>query len=423
LEASKSCLPKKRKLQLALGDMHKYLEKSFAASTRKQDHGSNWTWWEKWCAEWDEPPLRQYYHTFATMEEAKLEVFLQAASIPWILQRMRGRGRKFPLPSSAANIIKGIRRVHITKGYELPPLTLVNRVLAGICDEYIELHGPESLRPHRKEPIPFELICALMSWIKENVQDDDLKLSCITAVALLTQSGLRKAEISSIRRIFTKKCMSRASVTWLIDDVPVPHPTKQQFVDMIPRKCWAVVEPPPSKSDRKGTVWGNLPIYLIYDPSQRVNAASWLRTVELERPVPAHLKRETPLFVQSDGKPISATTYDSILRSALKALAPEDKHRYSWHSFRIHLACSLKEAGVPDYEIQALCRWQTMESLRIYARLNATTYTGFLDRAQNATIFQIQIANIPRSSGGDWDIDLDEDEIMDIVSQVRITDS
>ena len=38
--------------------------------------------------------------------------------------------------------------------------------------------------------------------------------------------------------------------------------------------------------------------------------------------------------------------------------------KYSWHSFRVALACSLLASGASHAEIQALCRWQSEASLQ-----------------------------------------------------------
>jgi hypothetical protein len=55
--------------------------------------------------------------------------------------------------------------------------------------------------------------------------------------------------------------------------------------------------------------------------------------------------------------------------------------KYSWHSARIYLACSLLAAGASHAQIQALCRWQTEDSLRVYARLNPGDYAAWISKA------------------------------------------
>ena len=43
----------------------------------------------------------------------------------------------------------------------------------------------------------------------------------------------------------------------------------------------------------------------------------------------------------------------------------------------------------------ALCRWQTEESLAIYARLGEADYTRLLERSLHADISSVSTANLP----------------------------
>lgn len=411
-------------LEIALSGMEKYMSRAFAASTNKQDHGSHWNWWTRWCTVWKRPPLRQYNHQFATRKQADTETFLQAAAVPWILSRMKSRGRPRPLPSSAVAVIRAVRRVHVSKGYELPPLKMVNLVLRGICDEYLELHGPESLWPHRKEPFQTKTIHGLMDWYPLHIADTRFACTLCMATALLTQTGLRKAEISSLRRTFTKKCMSRASVAWVINGVTHTEVTPDMIKGLVPGRDHAMVTPPPSKSDRFGVIWSNSPIYLMIDHSSKINAASWLASLEINVPVLGlQARRDTPLFTMGDGNPPSGSQLDQALKTALSSIMPNEVPHHSWHSFRIHFACSLKAAGVQDSDIMLLCRWQTVDSLRIYARINAHDYIEFLSRAMNADISQMQTANWPKTAGGDWDIELDDTDCVQASGNICISDA
>ena len=67
---------------------------------------------------------------------------------------------------------------------------------------------------------------------------------------------------------------------------------------------------------------------------------------------------------------------------------------YSWHSFRIYLACALRAAGASAGEIQALCRWVTEQSLAIYARMNETDYVHWLRRAAVADVNSVRATSL-----------------------------
>ena len=95
---------------------------------------------------------------------------------------------------------------------------------------------------------------------------------------------------------------------------------------------------------------------------------------------------------------------DHVLPLALKAVArlhPEilqTSHisRFSWHSFRISLACRLRAIHADDGTIQALCRWRSTESLVKYRRLGRTEYADLLESAAQARIDSIQAATLWR---------------------------
>lgn len=95
---------------------------TYSINTVIQDNSSHWRYWTNWCAQWRATPVRVYYHTQAPMDQQLIEKFLWASALPWILGHTKpGPGRTFPLPSSAAHVLRGVRRVHITLGYEPPP--------------------------------------------------------------------------------------------------------------------------------------------------------------------------------------------------------------------------------------------------------------------------------------------------------------
>lgn len=60
----------------------------------------------------------------------------------------------------------------------------------------------------------------------------------------------------------------------------------------------------------------------------------------------------------------------------VRAVGGHSETLYSWHSARIylHLATVMYAAGASTTEIQALCRWQSEESVKIYAWMNRDEY-------------------------------------------------
>ena len=76
-------------------------------------------------------------------------------------------------------------------------------------------------------------------------------------------------------------------------------------------------------------------------------------------------------------------------------VGPAAARSYSWHSARVYLACALLAAGATHAQIHALCRWQSEDSLRIYARLNVGKYQQLLSAASAADVRSVSTASLP----------------------------
>jgi hypothetical protein len=80
---------------------------------------------------------------------------------------------------------------------------------------------------------------------------DDLKHYGLRAlVATHMQTGLRKAETTSMTKKTTLKDMTRSNLTWNIDGIYVTEPTKRQLQSMVSGRVFTMLKPPPSKSDQ-----------------------------------------------------------------------------------------------------------------------------------------------------------------------------
>lgn len=73
------------------------------------------------------------------------------------------------------------------------------------------------------------------------------------------------------------------------------------------------------------------------------------------------------LFVHRNGTPLSRERLVGMVREALRA-ANVDQSHYSGHSFRIGAATTAAKAGVPDYLIKALGRWES-SAYQTYIRI------------------------------------------------------
>lgn len=136
-------------------------------------------------------------------------------------------------------------------------------------------------------------------------------------------------------------------------------------------------------------VWVAIPaVWLPFQPGEPLCAFTALADIELHDSLaPDASRRSVPLFSTDSGLPFSSSQLASILRRLLyRCLPPDTARLYSWHSARIFLATMLLQSGASRAVIQALCRWQTDESINIYARLDASRYASYLNAAMRAKV-------------------------------------
>ena len=84
--------------------------------------------------------------------------------------------------------------------------------------------------------------------------------------------------------------------------------------------------------------------------------------------MPAEERENTPLFCMEPGVPFTHNVMTKLLVAIKDIIMPEidDKSVFTYHSFRVLLATQLGCSGRTGHEIQALCMWQSPESLAIY---------------------------------------------------------
>lgn len=74
----------------------------------------------------------------------------------------------------------------------------------------------------------------------------------------------------------------------------------------------------------------------------------------------------------------------------------EELSNYSFHSFRIFVACALLSAGAPRWLIKRMCRWRGDESLEIYARVSDQEWEQRLSSVLDATVDATLVPRLPR---------------------------
>ena len=109
-----------------------------------------------------------------------------------------------------------------------------------------------------------------------------------------------------------------------------------------------------------------------------------------------------------------------------------DVKKFSFHGYRIYLACALDAAQCPPDKINRILRWISDESLRTYVRDGEELYTKWLDKARLSVVNTVQISNLPSlavladcpdEEDADSDYDSDAAEPRPIVAMVTDNES
>jgi hypothetical protein len=221
------------------------------------------------------------------------------------------------------------------------------------------------------------------------------------ALCLSSAGGFRKAEVSlASGEEFHALHMSRASLFFIISGKVERCPSQSLLASLKVGDRVGVLAVP-CKNDPLGLHFLPFPLIFNFNPGDDADVGSALRDLALHCWVPASELRSTPMFTySSEKKALRRDFLDMILKALLLTIfsAPV-ADLYSWHSFRIGLACSLRAAGAPDWVILALCRWRSSNSIPVYARINYAASAQWIDDAGRQQVAAIQVPNLPGLSG------------------------
>ena len=383
------------------------IEAGVPASTLSRD-ATAWRRWTDFCALVPTPPWRLDVnaHSGADAAGADRESRLLCAFLLYCYEIIQPRSSKSKAakPSSAYQMVDGVRRVHRRAGIFMVSAKRLTMIMNGITAAHIKEHGAESLVVQRKDPLGPSLTRALLNTAHGTVLgsrkldwSSTLFLNLGAMFALSVGTGFRKAEVALPSGVeLDDRRLHRSSVKWQIDGVIFADPSPEQLKCMVRGRDKAIIIPPPSKADQDGTVWGAHPIWQVYDDRDVANAALWLQRLELAAPCHNGARLRTALFVSESSTPMLQSTVDTYLRHLLVANVPAEKvDSYSFHSFRIGFACALLAAKCPYDMIQALARWRSDKSVAIYARLNPEDYTSWVAKALQQETTSTTTARMP----------------------------
>ena len=402
--------------------------RSAKPNTARKDR-SAWRKWVAFCRMLNTPEMRTCVDAHSGVDPfgARRERFMQAAFFLYAFRTMvpKNRAHKTAKPASARACLDCVRRVHKHSDIAMCPAPSVALMLRGLMDEYVHIHGAECLVPRRREPLTNEQTRAILTIpprtkLGTRVVDWNCPLFVNFAAFLTTlrQSGSRKADLLSVTpEEFDPASMSRWNLKWYINGEIVDCPTLAQLRALKPGDA-AVIIPGCTKADPFSIMFGDKPIYLLFDASDVCNAAWRLRELEIKEPVPAEHRRQVPLFCSdADNTPLSHALADSIFNAAcLLCFGAQVAKTLSLHSGRVWLACALLAAGHSTATIQAMCRWLSPAAVRIYAHMNPEAAMSTLASAIQAPITSRLVTNLPTT-----DADSDVREIANDLSGKQVS--
>ena len=401
------------------------VSKDVKPETLKKDN-TGWNRWVKFMSLWNSPPLRVTDPRFVLRER-----FLKGAYLIWAKRCVKSSipGRQFAKPATLMGDLYAVARVHRRNDQIFSVKGMVREVQHYLCMEYELVHGPECLIPQRREGFSRAHLRAILACpsglplhsrtCPSLIWKSWLGYTLAASLCLSSSGGFRKAEISLPAGVqFSAMHMSRASLFWVIEGRIYRQPSVAQLMSM-KKGDQAGILACPSKADDLGLHFLPHPLFFNFDPDDPDNTALRFREMYIHCPVRASEMRSTPLFTMSAaGEPLRRDFLDMVLKALLRSFMDEETAKlYSWHSFRIGLACALRAVGAPDWIILALCRWRSIQSLKTYARINSSVSAQWLDRILSQTIDSIQTPNVGHLA--DFPPELLSTEIMSFLERAE----
>ena len=273
--------------------------------------------------------------------------------------------------------------------------------MRGLLRAYVERYGTMVLAPRRREPIRFSMLLAIlriapgtrMGRLVWDPERDHVTRMFIAIMLVLWRTGHRVGEVVRHPSGLLVYLITRADLTWRIAGVYVSDPSLAQLL-LLREGDLALLASPASKTDQFGELYAPFPSVLPYHPTQPANAARALAGIERMYPCRGDERRGRPLFATVGGEPFTYGFLDAALRDVLThVFGAAAASVYSWHSFRIGLACALHAAGCDDAMIQLMVRWLNPASLRLYRRVGAAEQVSWGDRAERVTVDTLQLPN------------------------------
>ena len=392
---------------------------TYADSAATRTIGADRSAWKKWKAFLARGSIKKVWRNDTAANSGadpvghRREVFLLRAFFIDTHRNMKPRRtskHKRARPASSLNVVAGVRRIHARAQITMVSCAHLGMALRGLNSQYIAAEGSNAaLLADRAEPLSNAEAAAMTA---DTLNGRSLRgwrvdwsshagVSFKAALRAGRQAGFRKADIVSLETERQAHEMAKDNLSWYLDDgrgvgiyrhvaeLPPAHA-------LVENEC-AVMRPAASKADQTAEHFGNQPIYLPVVRDDVNNAALALAALERTHVVSGAARKTAPLFVaDAAGTPLTCDDVDRMFSALASAALPAaSAKRRSFHSCRVFAASCHKAHDEPDEMIQALVRWRTAASLKIYARINPRDYAARVRRMSQTDVDSTISAHLP----------------------------
>ena len=370
-----------------------YVDKGIPSST-KSNEKSALKKWQIFAAQIGFNPMRPPPVSL-TLDELWVENMLLGLFGPFVWSIQVGRKHAQADPNSAMKVVALVNKVLGRHNDDRFDIKYAKASLTGMLVEHVDTHGPITV--DRQHPFTMHVLAAMFripdgtplgSYTLQKTSPEGANLFALFSLA--PESGTRGDEVTVNGTDWTKRKMSKASLSWHVQGQIYTRGAPPEVLKNLDEDCYASITPATSKCDRWGKKHGNKPIILPFRKGRAYNAATALRDMELADPVYGQERELAPLFRNAQGDAFEIKFVRSLLKHwlSLPTVAmhrPSGVSRYSFHSFRRYYATCLGSSGASVPQIQSMCRWLSEEAVEIYNMMTDTEKIGLVDAAYLAS--------------------------------------
>jgi len=270
------------------------------------------------------------------------------------------------------------------------PVPTLADIEKGLNASFAEQYGAGAFRRKAKTPITREAIERIVC-MRPDIRlpvcrvGDPTWFSLKAAVCLAAATGMRIDEFIS-NKGWSKRDGSREHLSWTFEGRHRKWLSKSELLRLGPGDS-AVVMPMPAKADRHLKLFGSKPMYFPMTDSC-FSAAAALRDLELSFPVPYLSRGNYPFIpIHHAKRAWTESELRTTFKAALGTVVPAHEAKlYSWHSFRVYLACAMQTLGCPDSQVQAFVRWRSAKSVPYYQQLGRRQYEDMMRRVAEVEV-------------------------------------